>query len=160
MEIPQTAKEIGEKLRRRGLTLGTVESATGGAIADIITDVQGSSDYFKGGIVAYSAAVKVGTAGVSQKTIDQHGVVSPQTAREMAQGGIESLKVDICLSSTGIAGPGGAEQGKPIGLFYIGLAHKEAALSQEYRFKGARRANKHAATLAALEMLKSHLGTL
>jgi PncC family amidohydrolase len=90
------------------LTLGSVESATGGRIADKITNVPGSSDYYKGSIISYSDEIKNFIAGVKEETIKTHGAVSPETAIEMAQGGRKILKVDICISDTGIAGPAGA----------------------------------------------------
>src|SRR4030042_1474919 len=104
------------------LTIGSVESATGGRIGDKITNVPGSSDYYKGSIIAYSNEVKASIVGVKEGTLKNYGAVSPETAIEMARGGRELLKVDICISDTGIAGPSGATQGKPVGLFYLGLA--------------------------------------
>jgi len=104
------------------LTIGTVESATGGRIADRITNIPGSSDYFKGSVVAYSNEVKIALLGVKKMTIESYGAVSEQTALEMAQGGRKVLDVDICVSDTGIAGPSGATAEKPVGLFYLGLA--------------------------------------
>ena len=98
-------KEIGDLLRQKGLTLGTVESATGGLISHLITNVPGSSDYYKGSITAYSNEIKVKVVGVKEGTINEYGAVSHQVAEEMAQGGKKVLAVDICLADTGIAGP-------------------------------------------------------
>jgi PncC family amidohydrolase len=139
------------------LTIGTVESATGGRIADRITNVPGSSDYFKGSVVAYSNEVKITVLGVKKETIEGYGAVSEQTALELAQGGRKLLGVDVCISDTGIAGPSGATPQKPIGLFYIGLATEHESLSQEHIFRGNRDENKRDAAGAALNILKQYL---
>jgi PncC family amidohydrolase len=139
------------------LTIGTVESATGGRIADRITNVPGSSDYFKGSVVAYSNEVKIALLGVKKTTIENYGAVSEQTAREMARGGRKLLNVDICVSDTGIAGPSGGTPEKPVGLFYLGLAARDESLSQKHAFPGNREGNKRDAAEAALNMLKQYL---
>lgn len=144
-------------LRQKGLTLGLVESATGGLISHLITGVPGSSDYYKGSVTAYSNQVKISLVGVAEETIESHGAVSFRVAEEMAQGGRRLLGVDICLSDTGIAGPGGATPGKPVGLFYIGLSHERGTFSRKHIFKGNREQNKQAATEAALSWLKEYL---
>ena len=141
----------------RFLTIGAIESATGGRIADKITNVPGSSDYFKGSVVAYSNEVKTVLLGVQKATIDNYGTVSEQTALEMAQGGRKLLDVDICVSDTGIAGPSGDTPGKPVGLFYLGLAAEGENLSQKHVFQGNREKNKRDAAEAALNMLKQYL---
>jgi len=150
-------QEIGDLLRSKGLSLGVVESASGGLISHMITNVPGSSDYFKGSVTAYSIAVKITVVGVKQDTIDSYGVVSGQVAEEMAAGGRRLLGTDICLADTGIAGPGGATPDSPVGLFYIGLCHGEKTLSREHRFRGSREENKQSAAEAALNWLKKYL---
>jgi len=152
-------QEIGDLLREKGLTLGVVESATGGLLSHRITNVPGSSDYYQGSITAYSNEVKIRVVGVSEETIRRCGAVSPEVAEEMAQGGQRVLGVDICLADTGIAGPGGGTPGKPVGLFYLGLAHKSAA-SRKHLFHGDREQNKESAAEAALVWLKEYLGSL
>jgi PncC family amidohydrolase len=147
-------------LRRRGLTLGLVESATGGLISSLITGVAGSSDYYQGSDTSYSNRVKSEVVGVSRKTLEQYGAVSAQVAQEMAEGGRKLLGVDICLSDTGIAGPGGATGDKPVGLFYIGLAHRGGAFSRRHQFQGSRQQNRQAAAEAALSWLKEYLLSL
>jgi len=139
------------------LTIATVESATGGRMADRITNVAGSSDYFKGSMVAYSNEVKIVLLGVKRKTIEDYGAVSEQTVLEMARGGRKLLDVDICVSDSGIAGPSGGSPEKPVGLFYLGLAARDASLSQKYVFLGNREENKRDAAEAALDMLKQYL---
>lgn len=150
-------KEIGDLLRHKGLTLGTVESATGGLISHLITNVPGSSDYFKGAIVSYANEAKMKVIGVKAATLKRYGAVSPQVAEEMAKGGKKVLDVDICLADTGIAGPGGATPGKGVGLFYIGMANKEGVFNRKYEFHGNREQNKQSAAEAALEWLKEYL---
>jgi PncC family amidohydrolase len=139
------------------LTIGTVESATGGRISDKITNIPGSSDYFKGSIVSYSNEAKTDIVGVKKLLLRKHGAVSSRTAIEMAKGGRKLLKVDICLSDTGIAGPTGATPGKPIGLFYLGLSAKNSTLAKEHHFHGNREENKQSASETALTMLKEYL---
>ena len=153
-------QEIGDLLRRKGLTLGVVESATGGLISHLITNVPGSSDYYKGSVTAYSNETKIKVIGVKRDTIEKYGAVSHQVAEEMAQGGRKVLAVDICLADTGIAGPAGATPGKPVGLFYLGLAHQGGAFSQRHEFHGDREQNKRSAAEAALSWLKEYLISL
>ena len=153
-------QEIGVLLRQKGLTLGVVESATGGLISHQITNVPGSSDYYKGSVTAYSNEVKIKVVGVREDTINRYGAVSSQVAEEMAQGGRKILATDICLADTGIAGPTGATPGKPVGLFYIGLSHGAGTYSQKHSFLGDREQNKRSAAEAALGWLKEYLSSL
>jgi PncC family amidohydrolase len=155
-EIARLIREYQAKTGK-SLTIGTVESATGGRIADRITNVPGSSDYFKGSVVAYSNEVKIALLGVKKATIENYGAVSEQTAREMARGGRKLLDVDICVSDTGIAGPSGGSLGKPVGLFYLGLAAEGESFSQKHIFPGNREGNKRDAAEGALNMLKQYL---
>jgi len=153
-------QEVGNLLRQKGLTLGVVESATGGLISHLITNVPGSSDYYKGSVTAYNNEVKIKVIGVKEDTINKYGAVSYQVAEEMAQGGKKILAVDICLADTGIAGPSGATQEKPVGLFYIGLSSPAGTYSQKHIFPGNREQNKQDAAEAALSWLKEHLISL
>jgi len=153
-------QEVGNLLRQKGLTLGAVESATGGLISHLITNVSGSSDYYKGSITAYSNEIKIKVVGVKADTINKYGAVSHQVAEEMAEGGRRVLASDICLADTGIAGPTGATPGKPVGLFYIGLSHRGGTYSQKHCFQGNREQNKHTAAEAALGWLKEYLTSL
>lgn len=154
------AEEIGTLLRRRGLTLGAVESATGGLISHLVTDVPGSSDFYQGSVTSYSNSVKMKVVGVKATTLKKHGAVSPQVAEEMASGGRQVLGVDICISDTGIAGPGGAVPGKPVGLFYLGLATQDGVFHRKLELSGGRSQNKLAAAVAALEWVKEYLVSL
>jgi PncC family amidohydrolase len=156
-------EEIAQLLRQyqastgKLLTIGSIESATGGRIGDKITNIPGSSDYYKGSIIAYSNEIKAGIAGVKDETLETHGAVSPETAIEMAEGGRKLLKVDICISDTGIAGPAGATPEKPVGLFHLGLSAKDISFSRKHNFEGSREQNKQNATEAALNLLKDYL---
>jgi len=139
------------------LTIGAVESATGGRIADRITNIPGSSDYFKGSVIAYGNETKISLLGVKKATLEKYGAVSEQTALEMARGGRKCLNVDICVSDTGIAGPAGGTPLKPVGLFYLGLAAAGTSLTQTHIFPRDREGNKQDAAEAALDMLKQYL---
>lgn len=138
---------------RRPITLATAESCTGGGVAARITSIAGSSDYFLGGIVTYSNTAKVNMLGVSEETLESRGAVSAECAREMAEGARRAFGVDLAVSTTGIAGPGGTTARKPVGLVYIALATPEGTQSEEFRFPGSRAVVTSAATEAALLML-------
>ncbi|MCL0057689.1 CinA family protein [Dehalococcoidales bacterium] len=154
------AQEVGNLLRQKKLTLGVIESASGGLISHLITNVPGSSDYYKGSVTAYSNEVKIKLVGVKQDTINRYGAVSAQMAEEMAEGGRKLLASDICLADTGIAGPSGATPGKPVGLFYLGLSHQAGTYSQKHNFHGDREQNKQQAANAALNWLREYLLSL
>ncbi|MFC2013314.1 CinA family protein [Chloroflexota bacterium] len=153
-------QEAGDLLRQKGLTLGIVESATGGLISHRITNISGSSDYYKGAVTAYSNEAKIKIVGVKEDTINQYGAVSSQVAEEMAQKGRQILVADICLSDTGIAGPTGATPEKPAGFFYIGLSHEAGTYSRKHIFQGNREQNKRLAAEAAIGWLKEYLTSL
>jgi nicotinamide-nucleotide amidase len=153
-------QEIGALLRQKGMTLGAVESATGGLISHRITNVPGSSDYYKGSVTAYSNEIKARVIGVKKTTLGRYGSVSAQVAEEMAAGGRKLLAVDICIADTGVAGPGGAKPGKPVGLFFLGLSHGGRAHSRQHNFSGNREQNKQDAAEAALKWLKEYLSAL
>ncbi len=150
-------QEIGGLLRSKGLTLGVVESATGGLISHLITNAPGSSDYYKGSVTAYSNETKINLIGVKRDTIEKYGAVSHQVAEEMALGGRRVLAVDICLADTGIAGPAGAAPGKPVGLFYLGFSHQGGTTSRRHEFHGDREENKRSGAEAALSWLREYL---
>jgi len=152
--------EIGELLRNKGITLGAVESATGGLISHLITNIPGSSDYFKGSVISYANEAKINVIGVNAATLKEHGAVSSQVAEQMAAGGRKLLNVDICVADTGIAGPGGAMPGKEVGLFYLGLATKQGVYSRKHEFHSSREKNKHDAAITALDWVKEYLLTV
>ncbi len=115
---------IGNLLREKNLTVSTAESCTGGSIAAKLTSVPGSSDYFKGGIVAYSNEIKESLLGVSSETLKKQGAVSEETVIEMVKGAMKALKTDCAVSTSGIAGPGGGTKEKPVGTVWIAAAYK------------------------------------
>jgi PncC family amidohydrolase len=154
------AQDIGYLLLKNHLTLGTVESATGGLISHLITNISGSSDYYQGSITSYSNEIKMKLVGVSKETLEKYGAVSHQVAEEMAVGGRKALGVDICVADTGIAGPGGATDTKPVGLFYLGLSYHNGTFSRKHIFHGDRECNKLLAAQTALAWVKEYLLTL
>jgi len=148
---------IGDLLKKENLTLSVAESCTGGLLADKLTDVPGSSEYFFGGITAYSNEAKATYLGVKESTLEQYGAVSDEVAREMAAGARAAFGTDLALSTTGIAGPAGATEMKPVGLIFIALATAEKIISKKFNFGSIRRLNKEAGAQAALEMLRREL---
>lgn len=157
MNTDGLSERVGALLRHNGLTLALAESCTGGLVGDCITDIAGSSDYFLGGIIAYSYAAKEAQLGVQRATLDAYGAVSPQCAAEMAQGARRAFKADVALSVTGIAGPGGAMPGKPVGLTYFHLSAPDTEIGHHEIWHGDRRANKESSALVVLRMLERYL---
>ena len=151
---------IGQLLRARGLKLATAESCTGGLIADRITDVPGSSEYFLGGFVSYAYEAKVACLGVSWDTLQKHGAVSRETVLEMARGARKALGADIAVSVSGIAGPGGGLPEKPVGTTWIGLVTPEGESAEVFYWKGDRRENKELSAQQALKMVIEYLENL
>ncbi|MGD0576282.1 MAG: CinA family protein [Anaerolineales bacterium] len=149
--------QVGELLSRHGLTLGLGESCTGGLLGDRITNVPGSSHYFRGGVVAYSNQVKERLLGVRQVTLEDQGVVSKATALEMARGARTVLGADIAIAVTGIAGPGGALPGKPVGLTWVALCGPSKEWAEEFTWEGDRLSNKRQSAEAALRILLDYL---
>ncbi|MGM9665479.1 MAG: CinA family protein [Eubacteriales bacterium] len=122
--------EIIELLRLKNLTLASAESCTGGLISKMITDVAGCSDVFEGGVVSYSNDVKMKLLGVKAETLEKHGAVSGETAKEMALGVRRACMADIGISTTGIAGPTGGTAEKPVGTVYIGISFGDICESE------------------------------
>lgn len=123
-DIFALSAEIITLATEKGLRLATAESCTGGLIGAAITSIAGSSTPFKGGIIAYDNAVKISHLDVLEADLISHGAVSKVVARQMAQGALDRLKVDIAVSVTGIAGPGGGSPEKPVGTVWMGVAQK------------------------------------
>ncbi len=131
-------EQLVNKLKEKKLTIGSVESMTGGLFASSITSVAGASKVFKGSVVSYSPEIKVDVVGIKKDTIDTYDVVSKQVAEEMAQKGLKLLDVDICVSVTGNAGPT-SEPGKAgVGEVYIGVATKQKCVVIKKIFSGNR----------------------
>ena len=145
--------KIGDLLHEAGLTISTAESCTGGLIGDRITNVSGSSRYFKGGIIAYCNQVKQDFLGVSEDLINEYGAVSKQVALQMAVGVRERLKTDIGISATGIMGPTGGTPDKPVGTVWIGYADAHSQYAERILIQKDRRINKKYTVMAALRIL-------
>ena len=137
----------------RGLTLAVAESCTGGLVADAITDVPGSSGYFAGGVVSYSNEAKEQLLGVAGEVLAAHGAVSAQVARAMAEGVRARFGTDIGAAVTGIAGPDGGSEAKPVGLTYVAIADGAGIDVRRHAWTGDRRANKVASAAATLELV-------
>lgn len=148
---------IAHALVRRGWTLGTAESCTGGLIGDVITDRPGSSAYFAGGIIAYSNVIKQRALGVSEATLRQYGAVSEPCALEMARGVRHALGVEVGVSATGIAGPDGGSNDKPVGLTFVGVSSPLGERVERNVWPHDRAGNKQATADAALRLLMHHL---
>lgn len=151
------ALQIHERLIEADLTLALAESCTGGLIADLITDISGSSNYFLGSAVTYANSAKRGIVGVREETLAAHGAVSAETAAEMAQGARRVYGSDIAASVTGIAGPTGATPGKPVGLVYIHLSAEGAEWGERHVWNGDRLANKALSAEATLRLVLQYL---
>lgn len=149
--------QIGELLHAKNLKLALAESCTGGLIGNRITDIPGSSEYFCGGVVAYAYEAKVALLGVSWDTLNSQGAVSRQAVLEMARGVRRALGTDIAVSVSGIAGPGGGTDEKPVGTTWVGLAAEGAEWAKTFHFSGDRSQNKTYAADAALQLLLDYL---
>ena len=147
------SEQLGGLLRSKGLLMGTAESCTGGRIANMVTLVAGSSDYFVGGVVSYSNEVKHNVLGVSEDSLRLHGAVSREVVEQRAQGAIRTLGCDCSVATSGVAGPGGGSPEKPVGTVWIAAALKEQVVSHCYHFGTVRAENIQSAADTALTML-------
>ena len=150
---------VGRLLAGAGLTLACAESCTGGLVAAMLTNVPGSSGYFDRGVVTYSNRAKVEQLGVDEKTLAANGAVSRDTAVEMAAGVARIAGADIGLSVTGVAGPGGGTDAKPVGLVHFALAdmRRPSVITARMRFGGDRSAVRTRAAKFALDLARRHL---
>ena len=147
------ARSLLAQMDAKGMTLVTAESCTGGLIAAALTAIAGSSSVVMAGFVTYANDAKHKMVGVRQASLAAHGAVSAEVAREMAEGARDRAGVSLALSCTGIAGPGGATQGKPVGLVFIGCAREGAAtIVERHVFPGDRAAVRAATVTAALDL--------
>ncbi|MDD3740285.1 MAG: CinA family nicotinamide mononucleotide deamidase-related protein, partial [Bacteroidales bacterium] len=144
---------IGQLLKTRGKTLSTAESCTGGTIASMITSIPGSSEYYKGSIVAYDNSVKIETLGVKSKIIEKYGAVSQQVVEQMAKGVLNLLKTDYAIAVSGIAGPDGGTPEKPVGTIWIAVASKEKIVCKLFHSLNNREINILRAVNTALAMM-------
>ena len=152
-ELARAARQIGAALRLAGWRVAIAESSTGGLIGHSITMIPGSSDYFPGGVISYSNRAKEVELGVPAQMLEAHGAVSAEVAVAMAEGVRQRFGTELGLSVTGIAGPEGGTEGKPVGTHWIGVAMRGHPSHAEYRrFTHDREGNKASAALAALEL--------
>jgi nicotinamide-nucleotide amidase len=152
-DIIALATRVGTALKARGLMLATAESCTGGGAAQAVTEIAGSSEWFERGFVTYSNAAKTSMLGVPEDLIAQHGAVSEEVARAMAQGAVANSRAEVALSTTGIAGPGGAVPGKPVGTVCFGWSIAGRTLSERLVFAGDRHAVREQSVAHALHGL-------
>jgi nicotinamide-nucleotide amidase len=145
---------IGTLLLKNGETLGTAESCTGGFVANQVTSVPGSSNYYQGSVVSYSNSVKVNVLGVSEKTLETYGAVSEETAREMAEGARRVLNTTYAISTTGIAGPDGGTPEKPVGTVWIACATPTETVTQLLKLSSTRKINIELTSSYALNLLR------
>ena len=157
-DIKDSAETLLEVCRIAGLKLATAESCTGGLIAGCLTEIAGSSDVLERGFVTYSNEAKIELLGVPAVLIQTVGAVSAEVAEAMAQGALEHSQADVAVSATGIAGPGGATPGKPVGLVYLGCCRRGGRpLHERHTFTGDRAAVRRASVEAALALLARQL---
>jgi nicotinamide-nucleotide amidase len=158
-ELEQLARESGRALKHAGLKLVTAESCTGGWVGEAVTAIAGSSDWFDRGFITYSNAAKREVLGVSAVTLQRHGAVSEETAREMALGALKQSKAQISVAITGVAGPGGGSADKPVGTVCFAWAKNDDALrSERHLLDGDREAVRYQSVLIALRGLISIAG--
>ena len=149
---------VGSLLVEKGKTIATAESCTGGMIAERITSIAGSSRYFKGSIVAYANEIKSNVLNIDMSIIEKHGAVSEEVACLMAKNVRELMKTDIAVSTTGIAGPDGGTDEKPVGTVWIGIATKEKLFAKKYQFGNQRKRNTNWTVQTALNLIRKELG--
>lgn len=158
-EIESLARRVVVRATERGLTIATAESCTGGLVAGAITEIAGSSAVLDRGFVTYSNAAKTRMLGVDAATLDAHGAVSRETALEMARGAVEQSDAAMSVAITGVAGPGGGSDDKPVGLVHFAAMGPGGLVHVERRFGDiGREAVRRASVEQALEMLLERLG--
>ena len=153
MDLPSLAARLQAIALERDLTVATAESCTGGLIGHALTAMAGSSDYYRGGVISYSNALKTSLLGVTADALERHGAVSEEVARAMAQGARARLGVDYSMAVTGVAGPGGGTPEKPVGLTHVAVAGPAVTLARRHLWDGDRTANKEHSAAAAMELL-------
>jgi PncC family amidohydrolase len=161
-EMPQSdlialAERVGRAASGASITIATAESCTGGLIGHVVTEVPGSSDYYVGGAVSYSNHIKERVLGVPPDTIARHGAVSAQVAVAMAEGARSTFDASVGVAVTGIAGPSGGSEAKPVGLTYVAVADAAGHAVRRLVWSGDRAENKRASAGAALQLLAERL---
>ena len=148
---------VSKQLLEQNLMLVTAESCTGGLIAKLMTDRAGSSSVFERGFITYTNDSKIDLLDVSPKTLESYGAVSEDVAQEMALGAIKNSKANIAVSVTGIAGPGGGSDKKPVGLVYIGVSFRGRTDAYESHFNGSREEIRAQVAETALKLILDHI---
>ena len=148
---------VGQLLKDEKYTIATAESCTGGLLGAAFTQEPGSSEFYLGGVVSYSNSLKQGLLGVSEESLAKYGAVSEEVAKEMAQGILSKAGSDLAISTTGIAGPDGGSDEKPVGLVYIGLATPEGVIAEKIQFYGERESVRQLTVQAALNKVRLHM---
>ena len=157
VDVDSLEQVVGDGLRERGLTLAVAESCTGGLLSKRITDVPGCSDYYLGGVCSYANEVKMRVLGVKKDTLDTVGAVSPEVAEQMAEGVAHALGADVGVGITGIAGPGGGTDDKPVGLVYISVWHKGQHYTRKMKSTNGRDRVRMQAASTALDLIRRKL---
>lgn len=150
-------ERVGHLLRGQNKTIALAESCTGGLVGHLLTQVPGSSDYLRGGVIAYSNDAKEQILGVKRQTLDQFGAVSEETAIEMAQGARKLFSADYSIAVTGIAGPSSDDTEKPVGLTWLAVGSENATQTESHHWLGDRGKNKTLSAEAALRLLLASL---
>lgn len=151
--------KVGKILCEKSWTISTAESCTGGMVASKLISYPGISEVFKEGAITYSNEAKINRLGVEKRTLENFGAVSYKTAVEMVQGIVRESGTDVGIATTGIAGPGGGTDEKPVGLVYIAIKVKDKTIVKKFKFNGNREEVRNEATLTALEMLQKEIET-
>ena len=149
--MEELATQVGARLKAARALLVTAESCTGGWVAQAVTSIAGSSDWFERGFVTYSNASKEELLGVRKKTLEDHGAVSEETAREMAQGALARAQATLALAITGVAGPGGGSRDKPVGMVCFAWADKKRTVVETRHFSGDRESVRRQSVIHALQ---------
>lgn len=157
LQLGSLSRSVIRMATAEGLVVGTAESLTAGMIAATLADVPGASRVLMGGVVSYDTRIKRELLGVSPEVVEESGVVSAPCACQMAEGARARLKVDVAVSATGLAGPGGGTPQTPVGTVFIGVASAKGVRAERFIFTGNRRRVRRKATQAALRMLLEEL---
>ena len=157
VDVDSLEQVVGDGLRQRGLTLAVAESCTGGLLSKRITDVPGCSDYYLGGVCSYANEVKMKVLGVRKETLDTVGAVSPEVAEQMAEGVAHALGADVGVGITGVAGPGGGTDEKPVGLVYISVWHRGQHFTRKMKSTNGRDRVRMQAASTALDLIRRNV---
>lgn len=157
VDVDSLEQVVGDGLRARSLTLAVAESCTGGLLSKRITDVPGCSDYYLGGVCSYANEVKMKVLGVKKETLDTVGAVSPEVAEQMAEGVARALGADVGVGITGVAGPGGGTDDKPVGLVYISVWHNGQHFTRKMKAANGRDRIRMQAASTALDLIRRNI---